>query len=135
MALVTHGTTANEQSQLRDKSPQRKKPQRLRLYLKPREVPTKTKGPFRCLYCNKTSFVSTELDFSGKIGRLKCQSCGAEFRHKITENLTCAGDVLAALLAGDKLRWLTAKQDPVSAAGPETLDGIHIFPVEVLYTR
>lgn len=87
----------------------------LRLIVNPREEPTKTKQPFRCIYCNSTSFVSTELDFTRKVGYLKCESCGAEFRHGITENLTCAGDVLAALLAGDRLRWMTAKQDSANS--------------------
>ena len=86
----------------------------LRLILKPREEPsiTKAKEPFKCIYCNSPSFVSTELDFSRMVGHLKCESCGAEFRHKLTENMTCAGDVLAALLAGERLRWMTAKQVP-----------------------
>ena len=33
----------------------------------------------------------------------------------ITANLRCAGDVEAALLAGDKLKWLCAKQVPAHA--------------------
>lgn len=109
MAPVTR-STAKKEGQLENESTKPKKGQILRLILKPREEPTKTKEPFRCIYCNNTSFVSTELDFSRKVGHLKCESCGAEFRHLITENLTCAGDVLAALLAGDRLRWMTAKQ-------------------------
>lgn len=112
MGPVTR-STANKEVQLENEPTKPKRPL-LRLVLKPREVPAETKQPFRCIYCNKTSFVSTKLDFSRKVGHLKCESCGAEFRHKITENLTCAEDVLDALLAGDRLRWITAKQDPAN---------------------
>lgn len=108
-------SAADKEVQLENEPTKPKKRQLLRLILKPREVPTETKQPFRCIYCNKTSFISTELDFLRKVGHLKCESCGAEFRHKITENLTCAEDVLAALLAGDRLRWMTAKQDPANS--------------------
>lgn len=114
MAPVTRNT-ANNAKQLENESTTPKR-QILRLILKPREVPTKNKQPFSCIYCNNTSFVSTELDFSRKVGHLKCENCGAEFKHKITENMTCAGDVLAALLEGDRIRWMTAKQGPADSS-------------------
>lgn len=78
-------------------------------------APAKTKGIFRCIYCNGSSFDSTEIDSSHTVGRLDCQECGAEFKYKTTANLCCAKDVKAALLVGEKIRWLTAKQGPADA--------------------
>lgn len=97
------------------KSPHRKSHQKLYLNLKLRVAPTKVRAPFRCIYCNGNSFASVKLDLSRGFGLLDCQSCGAEFKHGITANLRCAGDVEAALLAGDKLKWMCAKQVPAHA--------------------
>lgn len=85
------------------------------MYPKQKLVPAKTKEPFRCIYSWGNSFVSAKLDFSRETGYLNCQSCGAEFQHKITVNQSCAADVEAALLAGDKFKLVSAKQDPTHA--------------------
>ena len=72
---------------------------------------TRTKQ-FRCIFCNKKSFRSIEPDRTRVVGCLSCEGCRAEYRFRVTAGLSCSEEVQAALLAGDRIGWLSATQGP-----------------------
>lgn len=74
-------------------------------------TPIKSKQ-FKCIFCNKTTFCPAKPQPSRAVGTLGCKSCGAQYRFRVTAELSCAEDVRAALLAGDCISWLSATQGP-----------------------
>lgn len=74
--------------------------------------PTNSKQ-FHCVFCNEASCFSVKPHPSCAVGYLDCKICKAQYKFRVSAELSCAQDVQAALLAGDSIKWMSATQGPV----------------------